>query len=162
MRKAFTLIELLVVVLIIGILAAVALPQYRKAVEKSRAAQAFVLLKTLKQAQEAYELENGKRSTKLEELSVTIPAIDTSNASRWKINSYFYAGVHPSNGSPHVWRIDSQNNFLYTLAVYMTRDGGLYCYAQNDKYIWLCKSLGESAGDTCVGEDDGKCFRVTL
>ncbi|MCQ2410079.1 MAG: prepilin-type N-terminal cleavage/methylation domain-containing protein, partial [Elusimicrobiaceae bacterium] len=52
----FTLIELLVVVLIIGILTAVALPQYQRAVEKSKATQAWSVLKSVAQAKEAYYL----------------------------------------------------------------------------------------------------------
>ena len=76
-KQAFTLIELLVVVLIIGILAAVALPQYQKAVEKSKAAQAFAMIRTVAAAQEAYHMANGTYATTLDELAVDIPWTET-------------------------------------------------------------------------------------
>ncbi|WP_428053825.1 type IV pilin protein [Candidatus Avelusimicrobium facis] len=58
----FTLIELLVVVLIIGILSAIALPQYQKAVTKARFAEAFTNLKVMAEAIKRCELENGTAS----------------------------------------------------------------------------------------------------
>ena len=77
MKKAFTLIELLVVVLVIGILAAIALPQYQRAVLKSKAVQIETTLSSMSKAVDVYMLENGSCSgiTK-NNLSVSFPATD--------------------------------------------------------------------------------------
>lgn len=73
MKKGFTLIELLVVVLIIGILASVALPQYQKAVAKARYTEAKQVLKTLAEATDLYIMANGHAPASIEDLDVGVP-----------------------------------------------------------------------------------------
>lgn len=72
--QGFTLIELLVVVLIIGILSAIALPQYEKAVNRARLTELLNLAKPLVAAQQSVFLETGSYSTEFATLPVSAPA----------------------------------------------------------------------------------------
>ena len=86
-RKGFTLIELLIVVLIIGILAAVAVPQYQLAVFKSRITLAITYVKAVHDAQEVYYLANGKYASSLADLDiqVTCPTKWTCGMFSWDV-----------------------------------------------------------------------------
>ena len=106
MKQGFTLIELLVVVLIIGILASVALPQYKKAVEKSRATQALTLLKSVAQAEEAFFMANNHYTNSLDELDIKIP---------WKGKEAF-ATNWLSKISNDDWSLQTNLGYKYTVS----------------------------------------------
>jgi prepilin-type N-terminal cleavage/methylation domain-containing protein len=82
-KRAFTLIELLVVVLIIGILAAIALPQYQKAVDKSRVATILPLMRRWADAFALYKLEHGTYSDSV----VSAESVGASWPSDWECPS---------------------------------------------------------------------------
>ncbi len=72
-NRAFTLIEVLVVVLIIGILAAIALPQYQRAVAKSHFSNLKLMVNSIEKAQEAYYLAHDDYSDNFNNLDITMP-----------------------------------------------------------------------------------------
>ncbi|MDD5129387.1 MAG: prepilin-type N-terminal cleavage/methylation domain-containing protein [Candidatus Omnitrophica bacterium] len=76
MKKGFTLIELIVVIIIVGILASVGMTQYTKVVEKGRAAEARLILGSLRTAEIAENMENGAYTT-LAGLGVAAPSACT-------------------------------------------------------------------------------------
>ena len=88
-RWGFTLIELLVVVLIVGILAAVALPQYQRAVVKSKVGTILPLIKSIAIARQLYYLSNSTYTDDINELDVEMPPIcsyagEVSRQAQWK------------------------------------------------------------------------------
>ena len=107
----FTLIELLVVVLIIGILAAVAVPQYQKAVYKSRFATLKNLVKTFVTAQEIYYLANGTYATKIADLDIDMPSGKNDTTSN--NNTYYYDWGYCSVGVKSVKCYNFHINMQY-------------------------------------------------
>ncbi len=91
-RKGFTLIELLIVVVIIGILAAIAIPKFANTKEKAYVAAMKADLKNLSSAEEAYFADNQTYTTSLttaqynQSAGVTV-AIGTANATSWAATS---------------------------------------------------------------------------
>ncbi len=117
-RHGFTLIELLVVVFIIGILAAVALPQYQKAIEKAKTAQALTLLKSVYQAAKVYELANGSWPSSFSQLDVKIPWTGNTKVTtpaHWETfsNGDWSLVLSYSTSVPAIWVIRNSGNYAY-------------------------------------------------
>lgn len=73
-NEGFTLIELLVVIIIIGILAAIALPSFLNQANKARQSEASTYVGSLNRAQQAYYLENRAFTSSFDALEIGIPS----------------------------------------------------------------------------------------
>ncbi|MBO7238275.1 MAG: prepilin-type N-terminal cleavage/methylation domain-containing protein [Elusimicrobiaceae bacterium] len=149
-NSAFTLIELLVVVLIIGILAAIALPQYQKAVDKARLSEAFILGKHIRELEEIYYMANGNYTDNFEDLGLDVPG-------GYEINKNAKYELKNGSGQFHIstsrvifYFYPRDNSTLELSLFFWYKDGNgiaqvnkgkIRCYSYTDYGTELCKTL---------------------
>lgn len=154
-NAGFTLIELLVVVLIIGVLAAVALPKYEQAVRKTRASNTLTLLRSIKDAEERHFMANGLYTLDFESLDIALPGGCQINGQSAKCGTgnqqvgyslslgnfshpNYYGVTARERASPYIlwqWQLDQAS----------TQPGKRICFpmeADGDKGVRLCQSFG--------------------
>ena len=154
-NQAFTLIELLVVVLIIGILAAIALPQYQKAVEKARIAEAVVNLRAIANAHQVYYLANGVYlgPSDMDKLDVQVEGeiFTRFSGNRVRIKDFVYApnGSGDATGvfGPYLaiaTRTNAQNEEVYRLDIRQSSPNRIGCAslaAASSMQQKLCRAI---------------------
>ncbi|MGN0016594.1 MAG: type IV pilin protein [Candidatus Avelusimicrobium sp.] len=153
-RKGFTLIELLVVVLIIGILAAVALPEYQTAVLKSRLSTTMSTVRAIADAAEVYYLANGEYAPDdINMLDISaVSGCSHIGAGQLDCGTIWYdynAGGHWHSGDKQD-RVDGKIykngnvsvRYIRYLAHSPNYAGEIHCQAYNALAHKVCKSMG--------------------
>jgi len=141
-KLGFTLLELLVVVLIIGILAGIALPQYRLAVDKTKMTQLITFSSSVKQAQQRYYLVKGSYAKNWNDIDISLEGYTADGEILWKRNmksayailNYQGTGLYFHGGSNYLPGI-----LLITFNAINQRS----CYAdkENERAQALCKHV---------------------
>ncbi|MHB8154862.1 MAG: type II secretion system protein [Candidatus Omnitrophota bacterium] len=134
MKKSFTMIEMLVVIIIVGVVVALALPDFGAMKEKSLNREAKTNLALIQAAEKIYKMEQGfyypYRATTSTTSAINSGlklALTTSASRLWSfsINSTVapeYATATRTNVNPdgRIWRLEFQNEDP-------TCSGGTYC-----------------------------------
>ena len=164
----FTLIELLVVVLIIGILSAVAVPQYEHAIMKSRYSTLMSLTETLTEAEEIYFLENGQYTDNFETLAVQ-PSGCTLSKDKTKCTYPWGSCTLNTQSDDAVACVNISllnNGYAHYFKHGKYQHWGRRCWAfslqTTNKYNKLCEQVGGTPHVQANCPPHGKCMTYQL
>jgi general secretion pathway protein G len=178
-RKGFTLIELLIVVAIIGILAAIAVPNFLNAQTRAKVARCKSDLKALGTSQEMYYLDNNRYTYpfRLHPLTSPINYISTIPKDVFP-SQYMTANANSEAGAQFTWyryvygapdnwggdaglrTAQCADHYAY-FAPFATRSEAVTLAANGCNTVWLIKSFGPNAGKTSIaGNNNGDDFTL--
>lgn len=144
-RRGFTLVELLIGVLVIGILASVAVPQYQKAVLKSQFSTLLPLAKNLWEGNEIFYLNNGEYAAGINELDVSAPTDPKVQTMLGDEEKHQYVRVSKADIPNRVTMYQKNSpNF--------PQETHCEALVEDPRANWLCK---DSMGGTYVGQKFG-------
>ena len=146
-KKGFTLIELLVVVLIIGILASIALPQYQRAVEKARATEAVTIAGAFMRAVDIYTLDDPRSlsgTSLLDVLDINIKIPSSKYSYRAACQSTGECSLTLGTRSAAAWD-------LYLYKANRNASWSMECYWKTDIAKAVCEGLRGSGYTSAEG-----------
>ncbi|WP_428897117.1 prepilin-type N-terminal cleavage/methylation domain-containing protein [Parelusimicrobium proximum] len=169
-NKAFTLIELMVVVIIVAVLAAIAIPQYGRALERARITEMLANTGSLQKAQERYKFQFDSYAEDIHKLDaeypnktgISVPGF--SGYAMYKIGSNFVYGADPDTdcgASVSARYVNGELTYgvgRYPADSNHTFAGKTVCYSWNDKYDHVCTSMTGELHAAGSPDGAGKAF----
>ena len=161
--KLFNLIEVLVVVLIIGILSAVALPQYTKAVNKSRLSEVWTTLKSINDAYAVINMESGTDigSVTFDDLPVAFTDKNGNTATGRAFvgkNFTYYLEWSYVKGSASYAKPNTGEDITFNLADGLRHCRGLYNLDACKKFGFSRSGIGCTSGSGAYLEEGNTCL----